>query len=949
MASTDGTGEDAVCFGLVNVNSLVNKVNYVSSMLVDSDISILGICETWLVDSVPSSFVDIPGYLFYRQDVRGTVRKHGVGLYVRVGLSAVVVASEVPNVLIVQVPIWELYVVVIYRPPSNDPTADELVCRFISDFALNKNIVILGDFNLPNLKWTDSWERTGSYITPIEHLYFGSFLEAGLVQLVQEPTFVTSGNTLDLILVSNPEIVGDVTVISPLPRCHHCPVLATLLLPLEPNSAGVKYTRLWHKGNYSAISEELMSVCWDSLFEGESVDSSYEIFLNMYQELVERYVPLKECNTGTGFRLRPPRSLLRRRQILWQEFCSIRNDMGRSHALTTRAWEAYSVVNQDYRNYTVNRQKEHELELVRKIGEMPKLFHSYLRRKKKGNPPIGPLKQGDSLISNAVEMSDVFLDCFIGVFNPRVPSNASPHQHCNVSMDNLSISLGDVLAALSKLNVSRAPGPDDVHPHLLKSCSGAVAFPLFLIFVKSLRSCELPAAWKCSIVVPLFKSGSRCSPANYRPVSLTSVACKTMERILAVHIEQFLEANGLLSERQFGFRKGRSTEDQMLLVYGEVARLVDAGRVVDMVYLDFSKAFDLVSHQILIEKLIALGFHRDVVGWIRSFLLGRSMSVLVSGGMSRSETVTSGVPQGSVLGPLLFLIYVNCITSSVVGSWAAFADDFKISMCLPLAPSNGINQLQRDLDAIAEKSLSWNLKLNPSKCAVIRFGGGSRSMRPPDPDYRICGVTVRHLTKFMDLGIIVDESLKFHHHIDLVVGRTSSMITNLLRSTVCRDAEFMMTLWVSHVRPLIEYGCCVWNVGYLMDVRRLESLQRRWTREVAGLDGLVYSARLHRLDLFSIRGRLMRIDLIKIWKCFQSEVDVGLCSLFEMARGERTRGHRFKLAVPRLWSELGRRTFGVRSVRIWNSLPSSLVEVTNVDAFKRGLDVSLGEELYRSA
>ena len=248
------------------------------------------------------------------------------------------------------------------------------------------------------------------------------------------------------------------------------------------------------------------------------------------------------------------------------------------------------------------------------------------------------------------------------------------------------------------------------------------------------------------------------------------------------------------------------------------------------------------------------------------------------------------------------------------------------------------------IDNLSEKSLSWNLKLNPSKCAVIRFGS-NRGIGPPE--YNIFGVRLDHVVKFRDLGVIVDESLRFHAHVDLVVGRTSSMITNLLRSTVCRDSEFMMTLWVSHVRPLIEYGSCVWNVGYLMDVRRLESLQRRWTREVAGLDRLSYNARLQRLDLFSIRGRLMRIDLIKIWKCFQSEVDVGLCGLFEMARGERTRGHQFKLAVPICRSELGRRTFGVRSVRIWNSLPSTLVELTSVDSFKRGLDVFLGDELYR--
>ena len=196
------------------------------------------------------------------------------------------------------------------------------------------------------------------------------------------------------------------------------------------------------------------------------------------------------------------------------------------------------------------------------------------------------------------------------------------------------------------------------------------------------------------------------------------------------------------------------------------------------------------------------------------------------------------------------------------------------------------------------------------------------------------------------MGVIVDALLRFHNHVDLVVGRTSSMINNLLRSTVCRGKEFMTTLWVSHVRPLIEYGSCVWNVGYLGDMRRLESLQRRWTREVDGLGGVEYVRRLHALGLFSVKGRLLRIDLVKVWKCFHSEVEVGLGDLFERARSERTRGHRYKLSIPVCRSEMRRRGFGVRCVETWNSLPVSLVDVSDVVAFKQGLDNFLGSSLF---
>ena len=295
----------------------------------------------------------------------------------------------------------------------------------------------------------------------------------------------------------------------------------------------------------------------------------------------------------------------------------------------------------------------------------------------------------------------------------------------------------------------------------------------------------------------------------------------------------------------------------------------------DMAYLDFSKAFDVVSHLLLLDKLQLLGFDPIVISWIKSFLIGRTMSVSVSGTSSLSMPVTSGVPQGSVLGPLLFLIYVNFITVAVAGCWVAFADDFKLCVCYP---RNNVDQqmqasvrLQNDLNNIADTSLSWNLKLNPAKCVIMRFGERSGTDQVA---YSIYGTNLIFVDSYKDLGVTIDSGLKFHAHVNAVIGKAGAMINNLLRSTVCRSVEFMLTLYVSHIRPIIEYGSCVWNVGYLEDERRIERLQRKWTREIDGLTGLDYVSRLKKIGLYSIKGRLLRIDLIQIWKAFHSDVDV---------------------------------------------------------------------------
>ena len=417
--------------------------------------------------------------------------------------------------------------------------------------------------------------------------------------------------------------------------------------------------------------------------------------------------------------------------------------------------------------------------------------------------------------------------------------------------------------------------------------------------------------------------------------------------LLTKFIMNYLDDNHILADQQFGFRSGRGTVDQLLLVYNDIAKWVDKGLVVDVVFLDYSKAFDVVSHTILLEKLSSLGFDDGLLNWIEMFLRDRFMCVSVSQHLSSPVEVTSGVPQGSVLGPLLFLIYVNSVTKDVSVQWAAYADDFKLSVCFPRGQSSvrssKIGNLQSSLDSIASVGSSWNLNLNSSKCVVMRFGE-NEAIFPTN--YTIDGKRLKCVKGYKDLGVFVDSNLKFHTHINQVVGRVASMSSNLLRSTVCRSADFMVTLWVSHIRPLIEYGSNVWNVGYMMDDRRLERLQRAWTRQIHGLSELSYHDRLSRIKMFSVYGRLLRVDLVTVWKAFHAEVDVGLSSVFEMANPVGTRGHNYKLAIPICRTEVGRRTFGVRVVNIWNSLPADVVEASSLDTFKRGLDAHLGEVLY---
>ena len=324
------------------------------------------------------------------------------------------------------------------------------------------------------------------------------------------------------------------------------------------------------------------------------------------------------------------------------------------------------------------------------------------------------------------------------------------------------------------------------------------------------------------------------------------------------------------------------------------------------------------------------------------------MQVRILGSLSLSRVVTSGVPQGSVLGPILFLIYVNHVVSNLSCNFKIFADDVKLYLCYSSSNvSSGEQVLQSDIDTLVNTSRSWGLIMNVSKCVCIRFC--SRSHAVPYEGfspYTVGDEHIKFVSSHSDLGVKVDRSLKFHEHIRQTANKCNGLTTNLLSSTLSRDAVFLMNIYTSHVRPLMEYCSCLWSVGYLGDMRLLERVQRRWTRAVAGLEDLSYSERLNRLNLFSFQGRLLRNDLKMVWKIFNGKCAVDPDQLFVLDNSV-TRGHDYKLFLPRSNLEVRRRYFSVRVIHVWNSLGADTVSSGSLEAFKRLLHRDLGQRLFQ--
>ena len=308
---------------------------------------------------------------------------------------------------------------------------------------------------------------------------------------------------------------------------------------------------------------------------------------------------------------------------------------------------------------------------------------------------------------------------------------------------------------------------------MLSDLSDYFSGPLAAIMNRSLNEGHVPKDWKVAHVTPIYKNkGAKNLAVNYRPVSLTSVVCKVMESILREHIMEHLIRQNLLSNKQYGFIGNRSRVTQILYYLDKCFESTSLGKVVDSIYFDFAKAFDTVPHRRLCKKLSAYAIDGSILAWITSFLNGRTQSVKVNQSFSTTDAVVSGIPQSSVLGPLLFILYINDLPENVISLVLLFADDTKIFKEINTIEDS--ISIQKDIDSMVKWSKGWLLRFHPDKCHVLTIGKFS-DIKHAHP-YTLNGNQLEHVFEEKDLGILIDSELTFEEHIAKQVKKANSML-----------------------------------------------------------------------------------------------------------------------------------------------------------------------------
>jgi hypothetical protein len=763
-----------------------------------------------------------------------------------------------------------------YLPPSSNINSyldhTNTIESLLSNADTNTNIILSGDYNLSGTKFynnTFGLKYIGTRSQKSD-IIFNSFSSLNLYQM--NACVNDFGSTLDLIFtdVKNLTVSLSNQHLVKLDRYH--PALQ-LDLEINYNNAHTclpPYLDFKHT-DYVEFNNYLYNIDWTFMYNLKNVNIALNYFYNIINEGIHLFVLKKQPGKyyfPCWFSNKLRNLIIKKNKI--HKMYKLTNDHSYYETFSKIRYSCKFLSKQCYTNYLNNIQSN--------FINNPKDFWKFVKNKKQYNSLPNNMHLNGHYSDDLEIITDNFKSSFATAYSSSTPVNLLTTNITNnsdiynfVDLSSCHLSLSDVFEGLSLLKPDTNFGPDLIPSIIFLNCKYALAKQIHFLFSLSLSSGIFPSSWKLSFISPIFKSGDRNDIQNYRPISKLNVLSKLFEKLLEPKITSSLIHT--ISNMQHGFCKSKSTITNLLIFYSDLVTTVQEKGQIDAVYTDLRKAFDSVNHSTLILKLKNLGVTDPMLSWFQSYLVGRKQQVKINNIISNSIEVTSGVPQGSHLSPILFNIFINDIHNIFTHSkFLLFADDLKLYSTI-----NSIDdckKLQMDLLNFEKWCLTNSLNINISKCSQITF---TKRKNPITFNYSIMNNKLIIKSHIKDLGITLSNDLTFNEHITLICNKATRMFGFVKRN--CRefnDPTCLKILYCSLIRSLVEYGSIIWNPYQTGHITKIEKIQKRFLimmrYKLKKIDTPTKTL-ANELNLQSLENRRFNNDIIFLYKLLNNLID----------------------------------------------------------------------------
>ena len=836
-----------------NCRGLKTKLHTLFMNILANSYDIIILTETWLhLDIYDNELIDSRYHIFRKdRDRVATGRRDGGGVLIAIQRSlkatlhsgslstSAVLPSTVDHIILnFQIHKQSYIICATYIPPNQNYDTYDTYFNYLQEVLLESgnstNVFwIAGDFNLPNLNWTAHDSAIYALPSNVQSssdqclMHFMSILNCFQLNTIKNK----HSRILDLFFTNEPNSTTTTVSVPLVPIDEHHPPF-NLLIPLQndfmpcPSKPYIKY--IYDEADYSKIKSELLGIDWNSQLLDKSPESAVSFLYENLYSVIKKHVPTKTIKKSS-FPIWFTPSLIRlfnKKTKLWLKMKKFSSESN---------YGLYSAYRKLFKDESEKCYRKYQFKVEDSIKINIKYFWTYISNRKNSSNIPSSMQYKTLLANSPSDICKLFSDYFLSVFEQStIPDQYDINNIVNSDSDintpddiitHIVISKPAIQSLLKSLDVNKGAGVDNIPAVFLKPIADVITDPVYIILNKCLTHGVFPRIWKTARIVPVHKGGSKKDIENYRPTSILPALSKVFEKL--VHQTIYPTLHKVILPQQHGFVKHRSTLTNMTIFVTSLLKGFEANKQTDSIYTDFRKAFDRVDHKILLDKIAYNGIRGNLWRWFKSYITNRTQKVVVNGYESDLVPVSSGVPQGSILGPLLFILFINDIDKCFNQcKFLLYADDLKIFHTVN--DVSDYSKIQSDLDRLTTYCNQNKLELSVNKCKIITFTKKRKIINYP---YKLCGTTLTRTNNIRDLGITLDSKLHLDTHVENIINKAFKMYGFVVRSCEGFKSTFTyLYIYKALIRSQLEYLVPIWNPLYQKYIDKIEMVQKKYLR-----------------------------------------------------------------------------------------------------------------------